>query len=703
MVQVRFNGKEETLSWEEWESRVRAGRISPEAEIRFEPATGEAWVPARDLEMFTSLSDEATRTWQARFKQSDPPWMTAVLVGIQIRLWWFAWWTPEVARFFTEHLTLDATRVYEDAEVWRIFSMGFIHLAFFHAMMNLVWLAYTGWNLERALGRLNLLLLYVTSVAAGSLLSIYGDPISPSLGASGGVYGLVGASVVFGLVRPNLLPEAGRRLFGWALVPYLVLMASSGMNSDDIDNWSHLGGLIAGSALVLFLDPPEIQRSLKWNARIRNGVTAALLLIPLTIGLFGPRMTPLWTEAEARAAIRPERVVMANTQVQYSVPAGWVPDATAAGIPGFRSHQRWRSWSVRHREHTQPTNPAALHETFLSRLQDNWASARWEPSDSDVLRGDDTLTMQAEIPNDDGVLRTVVWTGSVRGLFSIESVWEVRKEDERRLKTLQRRLQQELVWPESDPYRTARIDYEFDPSRKNHQVAWGLQLARHGQAEQAAPILRGLTETHPESESYWKAWLDLLQWYPEFGDPPAAYDAALRAHPTDSMVGEICQRLQDSDEPQLAAGLSDLAWLRLPGERSLKRHRRRLGLATSLVDGRPYDLTHDPVTGKPRSEPDIASRRDTPWTVANARQRADTLESERQQVIEALVQALRTGNAPEVTRLAVVLHTGAVGEDPTKTLEDLKWGSDATNPPPRWIPSAVIEATRTSPMYTTGP
>ena len=146
MVQVQINGNEEALSWEEWEDRVRDGRIAPDALVRFEPATGDAWVEAGQLEMFTSISDDATRDWRARFKHSDPPWMTALLVGIQIRLWWFAWWTPEVRRFFTGHLTLDATRFYEDGEIWRIFSMGFIHLAFFHAFMNLVWLAYTGWN-----------------------------------------------------------------------------------------------------------------------------------------------------------------------------------------------------------------------------------------------------------------------------------------------------------------------------------------------------------------------------------------------------------------------------------------------------------------------------------------------------------------------------------------------------------------------------
>src|SRR5690606_33637586 len=101
-----------------------------------------------------------------------------------------------------------------------------------------LWLAYTGWNLERALGRVNLRMIYLASVLGGRALSILFSPETRSLGASGGVFGLVAAAVVFGFVRPELLPQRGRRVFGLALLPYLVVMFLSGLSSVGIDNWA---------------------------------------------------------------------------------------------------------------------------------------------------------------------------------------------------------------------------------------------------------------------------------------------------------------------------------------------------------------------------------------------------------------------------------------------------------------------------------
>ena len=77
--------------------------------------------------------------------------------------------------------------VFEDGEIWRMLTMGVSHQAAFHLGMNMLWLFYCGWNLERALGRANLLFLFLGSVFAGSVLSMFGNPWIPSLGASGGI------------------------------------------------------------------------------------------------------------------------------------------------------------------------------------------------------------------------------------------------------------------------------------------------------------------------------------------------------------------------------------------------------------------------------------------------------------------------------------------------------------------------------------
>ena len=166
MVELRHGDDTLTLSWDEWEIRVREGRIQPTTLVRFEPATGEAFVPAGELEMFQSLQDDAAVTaWQTRFLKTAPL-LTAVIVGIQIRLWWGAQWSKGVYDLATDHMTVFAPSIYENREVWRVLTMGITQVDILHLSMNMLWLFYCGWNLERALGRVNLGVLYLGAVVA---------------------------------------------------------------------------------------------------------------------------------------------------------------------------------------------------------------------------------------------------------------------------------------------------------------------------------------------------------------------------------------------------------------------------------------------------------------------------------------------------------------------------------------------------------
>ena len=69
--------------------------------------------------------------------------------------------------------------------------MGFLHMDIGHLLSNLAVMMFVGWNLERALGPWNIALIFATSVFGGSIFSIWMTPEAPSIGASGGVFGLV--------------------------------------------------------------------------------------------------------------------------------------------------------------------------------------------------------------------------------------------------------------------------------------------------------------------------------------------------------------------------------------------------------------------------------------------------------------------------------------------------------------------------------
>ena len=79
MVTIRIDQQEETLTWEQWEQRVADGRVPPTAQVRFEPVTGEAFVPAAELDLFHSLQlsrnpkTPPAKTAQLRNSRSPAP------------------------------------------------------------------------------------------------------------------------------------------------------------------------------------------------------------------------------------------------------------------------------------------------------------------------------------------------------------------------------------------------------------------------------------------------------------------------------------------------------------------------------------------------------------------------------------------------------------------------------------------------------
>ncbi|HMV69663.1 MAG TPA: rhomboid family intramembrane serine protease, partial [Myxococcota bacterium] len=270
MVEIRNDGQTASLTMDEWEARVRAGRVAPDTEIRFGPVTGAAFRRAGDLEMFRSLYDERALASQRQLAEAPPPWMTALLVGGQIRVWWLAQlpaWSEPLAHAMVRWTSPQL----EEGEAWRLVTAGVLHVDLLHAAMNLLWLGYVGWTLERALGAANLLLLFSASVVGGGLVSTLTTPASPSLGASGGVFGLIAAAVVLGVIRPHAMPERARQSLGLALLPYLLIMLLLGFTQSEVDNWAHVGGLVTGGILGGLLDLRTLERRPGWNRRVAAG------------------------------------------------------------------------------------------------------------------------------------------------------------------------------------------------------------------------------------------------------------------------------------------------------------------------------------------------------------------------------------------------------------------------------------------------
>lgn len=135
---------------------------------------------------------------------------------------------------------------------WRLLTANFLHIGFWHLLGNGVTLLQLGMICENIYGRVRFVLLYLVCGASGFALSAYFSE-TLSAGASASLAGLMGATLVFGWRHPKGIPPRIRRHLTWYLVPWVVLMLGFGFFYGRVDNLAHIGGLVSGLVLGLFL------------------------------------------------------------------------------------------------------------------------------------------------------------------------------------------------------------------------------------------------------------------------------------------------------------------------------------------------------------------------------------------------------------------------------------------------------------------
>lgn len=125
---------------------------------------------------------------------------------------------------------------------YRLFTAAFIHAGLIHIAFNMWFLYIVGTSLERGIGRLPFLAIYVASIFAGSFGALLFEPRVPSVGASGALFGLFGALIVIAARRGISIWQSG---LGATLVLNIVISLSI----PDISIGAHAGGLAGGLIL----------------------------------------------------------------------------------------------------------------------------------------------------------------------------------------------------------------------------------------------------------------------------------------------------------------------------------------------------------------------------------------------------------------------------------------------------------------------
>ena len=154
---------------------------------------------------------------------------------------------------------------------WRFVTPMFLHVNLLHLIVNMYSLWIVGPYVEKLYGSAKFVVFWVVTGVAGVLgsyltvrPSLAGNPLTgfifkaydtPSAGASGALFGLVGVLFVFGIKFRHELPDGFKRAFGTGLLPMIVLNLFIGyVLRGFIDNAAHVAGMISGAVLALVVD-----------------------------------------------------------------------------------------------------------------------------------------------------------------------------------------------------------------------------------------------------------------------------------------------------------------------------------------------------------------------------------------------------------------------------------------------------------------
>ncbi len=170
-------------------------------------------------------------------------------------------------------------------EYWRLVTSGFLHDGLLHISVNMISLWFVGSALEPAIGRVNFLAVYFTSLLAGSFGALWFQPMTATVGASGAIFGIFGALIIVARNRGIPIWQSG---LGIVLVFNLVFSLSvRGISVGD-----HIGGLIGGLITGFLIVEVAERRRMAWAALAGCAVVAVVSVIGALAVAGGAGLTP---------------------------------------------------------------------------------------------------------------------------------------------------------------------------------------------------------------------------------------------------------------------------------------------------------------------------------------------------------------------------------------------------------------------------
>ena len=176
-------------------------------------------------------------------------------------------------------------------EPWRLVSNMFLHCGILHLAFNMWALWNAGRLLERLVGNAGFLIIYFASGLAGSIASLWWNGDVVSVGASGAIFGLLGAFATFIWNRSDTFPMQALTQLRNSLTTCIIFNLLFGASIQGIDQAAHVGGLLCGLVCGWLLNQPLDQGTAQRRIQ-KNLITGVAAVISLGILILQPHNPP---------------------------------------------------------------------------------------------------------------------------------------------------------------------------------------------------------------------------------------------------------------------------------------------------------------------------------------------------------------------------------------------------------------------------
>lgn len=208
---------------------------------------------SNSCKLLIPIINEMDITKKPNNKRDKYMMLTNILIAINLLVFLIsAWISKNIFNIDIYTLIIMGAKVnslIDKGQVWRLITCAFLHGGLIHIFFNMYALKILGPEIEYVYGKVKYLVIYLLSAIAASIFSYIFGPQSVSVGASGAIFGLFGAMLIFGIKHRKQMGKA----YMMNILQVIFVNVIIGISSSNIDNAAHFGGLIVGALIALLL------------------------------------------------------------------------------------------------------------------------------------------------------------------------------------------------------------------------------------------------------------------------------------------------------------------------------------------------------------------------------------------------------------------------------------------------------------------